>query len=451
MHSARSVVRLVTILVLLLTAGLAEEPLRPKDVRTLAKQGSSAIPRLQELLKSQDLEIRVEAVKAIVEIGGKDSLTPLIQATTDNDSEVQIRAVDGLVNFYLPGYVRTGLSASLRRVGTSIKGKFTDVNDQVIDAYVEVRPDVIEALGKLARGGSSLESRASAARALGILRGRAAVDDLVAAIRSKNSEVIYESLVALQKIRDQSAAPKIAFLLHDLDEKVQIAAIETTGLLQNKDSIPDLMDAIKRAKNNKVRRAALTAIAMLPEEGNRETYARYLHDKDEGMRAAAAEGYARLHNPADLAAIETVYKDEEKRAPRLAQAFALVMLGQHELSEFSPLQLLINTLNTSAYHGVAFPYLVEAARDPAVRALLYQSLANATRGRKNPARRSVSAQRGSGKRAVSGKTQPRRRRPGSAGGIASPACVAGPPVENYFAFFCFCWPTRTLKCACLAS
>ncbi|MBI2679616.1 MAG: HEAT repeat domain-containing protein [Candidatus Solibacter usitatus] len=382
MPAVRCVARLLAIFVLLLTAGFAEEPLRPKDVRALAKQGSTAIPQLQELLKNPDLEIRVEAVKAMVEIGGKDSLTPLIQATADNDAEVQIRAAEGLVNFYLPGYVRTGLSASLRRVGTSIKAKFTDVNDQVIDSFVEVRPDVIAALGRQAHAGSSIESRASAARAVGILRGRGAVDDLIAAIRTKNSEVIYEALVALQKIRDQSAAPKIAFLLHDLDEKVQIAAIETTGLLQNKDSIPDLMDAIRRARNNKVRRAALTAIAMLPAEGNREIYARYLNDKDEGMRAAAAEGYARLRNPADLAAIETVYKDEEKRAPRLAQAFALVMLGQHELSEFSPLQLLINTLNSAAYHGVAGPYLVEAARDPAVRALLYQGLPNATKDEK---------------------------------------------------------------------
>jgi len=375
-------VRLLAIFALLLAVGLAEVPMRPKDVRNLAKQGSSALPQLQEFLKNADLEIRVEAVKAILEIGGKDSLTPLIQATADNDAEVQIRATDGLVNFYLPGYVRTGLSASIRRVGTSIKGKFTDVNDQMIDPFVQVRPDVVEALGKLARNGASLESRANAARAIGILRGRAAVDDLVAAIRSKNGEVIYECLIALQKIRDDSAAPKIAFLLHDLDEKVQIAAIETTGLLLNKDSIPDLLDAMRRAKNNKVRRAALTAIAMLPMDSNRETYARYLNDKDEGMRAAAAEGYARLHNPADLPAISTVYKDEEKRPPRLAQAFALVALGQHELSEFSPLQLLINTLNSSAYHGVAFAYLVEVSRDPAVRALLYQSLANATKDEK---------------------------------------------------------------------
>ena len=83
-----------------------------------------------------------------------------------------------------------------------------------------------------------MEARANAARALGILRGKAAVPDLLAALRSKDTDVIYESLIALQKIRDESAAPGVAFLLRDLDQKVQLAAIETVGLLQNKSSCP---------------------------------------------------------------------------------------------------------------------------------------------------------------------------------------------------------------------
>jgi len=113
-------------------------------------------------------------------VGTPGSLALLIQATADNDPEVQIRATDGLVNFYLPGYVQRGLSASLKRVGTSIKGKFTDTNDQVIDAFVIPRPDVIQALSALVRGGASMETRANAARALGILRAKTAVPDLVA-------------------------------------------------------------------------------------------------------------------------------------------------------------------------------------------------------------------------------------------------------------------------------
>ena len=81
--------------------------------------------------------------------------------------------------------------------------------------------------------------------------------------------MIYESLIALQKIRDESAGPRIGFLLRDLDPKVQIAAIETTGLLRNKEAVPELMDVLNRARDAKVQRAALTAIAMLPDETSR--------------------------------------------------------------------------------------------------------------------------------------------------------------------------------------
>src|SRR6202051_3020470 len=96
----------------------AQETLRPKDVRALAKQGSSALPWLQDLLRSPDVDVRIEAVKAITEIGTQGSLAALVQATGDTDAEVQIRATDGLVNFYLPGYVQRGLGASIKRVGT---------------------------------------------------------------------------------------------------------------------------------------------------------------------------------------------------------------------------------------------------------------------------------------------------------------------------------------------
>src|SRR5258708_18427210 len=131
------------VITLALFSASAQEAVRPKEVRNLAKQGSSALPRLQELLRNPDLDIRIESVKAITEIGTQGSLAPLVQASTDNDPEVQIRATDGLVNFYLPGYVQRGLGASLKRVGTSIKGKITDTNDQVIDAFVIPRTDVI--------------------------------------------------------------------------------------------------------------------------------------------------------------------------------------------------------------------------------------------------------------------------------------------------------------------
>jgi HEAT repeat protein len=352
---------------------------RAKAVRDYAKgAGSEIIPKLEPYLADPDVDVRLEAVKAIVEIGTQRSLDPLIKAAGDNDPEIQIRATDGLVNFYVPGYIKTGLTASLKRVGASIKSKFTDTNDLVIDPYVEVRPEVAVALGRIARGGASLDARANAARAIGILRGRQAIPDLEEALRSKDTQLIYESLVALQKIRDPSAGPKIAFLLHDLNEKVQVTAIETTGLLMNRSATTDLRDILDRSKKMPVKRAALTAMAQMPDPQLHGVYTSYLDNKDEGLREAGAEGIGRLKNPADSATAERAFGEENKTGPRLSLAFALVELGKHGTGEFDPLRYLINNLNSSGYRGVARPYLTEVARDPEVRQALYPVLKEST-------------------------------------------------------------------------
>src|ERR1700691_3337889 len=95
---------------------LSAQDVKPKDVREIAKRGAAAIPKLQELLKNRPPDTRAEAVKQLTEIGTSASLDPLMLATQDDDPQIQILATDGLVNFYSPGYVKTGLAGSLRKV-----------------------------------------------------------------------------------------------------------------------------------------------------------------------------------------------------------------------------------------------------------------------------------------------------------------------------------------------
>jgi HEAT repeat protein len=372
----------VALLTLAALCPITAQQVKPKDVREAAKAGSSSIPKLQEFLKNPSSDVRNQAVRELVDIGTAGSLDPLIQATKDNDPEIQILAADGLVNFYSPGYVKGGVGGTVRRVATGIRSKFTDTNDLVIPAYVQVRPEVIAALAQLVSGGANLESRANAAHGVGILRGRAAINQLVDGVHSSDSSLIYESLVALQKIRDDSAGPRVAFRLHDLDPKVQIAAIQTVGVLFDKAAVPDLVDVLNRTRDAKVKREALTSIAMLPQEQSRSLYAQYLTDKDDRLRAAAAEGFGRLHKTADLPMLEKAWKDEQKALTRLSLAFAQVMLGKTELSEFSPLRYLINNLNSAAYEGVALPFLIELARNPAICQALYAPAESGTRDEK---------------------------------------------------------------------
>lgn len=355
---------------------------RARAVRDLASKGDDAIPQIAGYVRDPDTEVRLEAVKALDNIGGPKTVDPLVIAARDNDPEIQIRAADGLVNVYLPGYLKTGISGSLKRAGNTIRAKFTDTNDQIIDPYVEVPAPVIEVLGRQARGGASLESRANAARALGILRGRAAVPDLLEALNSKDDRLMYESLIALQKIRDPSAGPGLAFLLHDLNDQVQIAALEATGILRNQGAAPDVRDVVDHARNQRIRREALSALAMLSDPADHGVFLRYLTDKDDGLRGAAAEGLARLKDPADLPAVEKAFESERNTNARLSMAFAVVSLGNHQMSEFSPLQYLVNTLNSRAYRNVAIPFLIELARDPAVRQAIYPILTHATRDEK---------------------------------------------------------------------
>ncbi len=380
--------RLITAFIAVNIAAIAQTP---KDVRAVAKQGPTAIPTVTQYLNSQNVDTRIEVIKQLIALGGKDTIDPLIRGTQDADAEVQIRATDGLVNFYLPGYVRQGLGSSVVRAGASLRAKFSDTNDQVIDVFVTVRPEVIAALGKLARGGSSVDARANACRAIGILRGQAALPDVIEALRTNDNRVMYEALVAMQKIRDPAAGPRIMYLMRDLDDRVQSAAIEAVGLLRTTEARPALRDIVNHPRNNRTERAVLASLAYMPEAQDRSVFQRYLGSKDDKLRASADEGLGRIGDPADKPILEQSWKDEEKMLPRLASAFGLVMDGNLDLGDEAPLRYLINTLNSVAYRDVAAAYLIEAARRPEVRNALYKPLGEGTRDEKIQLSRVLSA------------------------------------------------------------
>ena len=60
--------------------------------------------------------------------------------------------------------------------------------------------------------------------------------------------------------------------------------------------------------------------------------------------------------------------------PRLAQAFALVSLGNQEYKEFSPLKYLTDSLNSKAWGGVAEAYVTELTREPAILSAIYSTM-----------------------------------------------------------------------------
>ncbi|HXR74887.1 MAG TPA: HEAT repeat domain-containing protein [Bryobacteraceae bacterium] len=353
------------------------------SIRDWGKRDSQAMPLIAKYLKDPDTDVREEAVKAIIKIGTQYSLDPLIEATHDNDASIQSQAVDGLVNFYLPGYVTTGgLSHTFTRVGRRIKSALSSRNDQTVDPGVLVRSDVIEAIGGVITGGAGFEARADGARAAGVLRGRAALPALEKALKSKNSDLIFESLVALQKIGDTSAGPSVAFLANDFDERVQTTALETLGVLHVTTAAPQIRQVIGRPRNDKVRRAALGALAMLGLPADKSIFEEYANSKDSDLRIAALEGIGRIRDPQDFPTLEKAFNDEKNLKPRLAAAFALVSEGKLDTSEFSPLRYLVNGLGLSKGNSASQAYLQELCRRQDVRQAVVKLIPDATKAEK---------------------------------------------------------------------
>jgi HEAT repeat protein len=353
------------------------------SIRSAGKRDSQAIPFLTKFLKDSDSEVREEAVKAIVNIGTQYSLEPLIEATHDSNSAVQIRAVDGLVNFYLPGYVTTGgVTHTFTRVSKRIRDTFSNRNEDMIGPAVTVRSDVVTALADLIGGASSMEARADAARAAGILRAHDALPALEKALQSKNTNLILESLVAIQKVGDTSAGPSIAFLANDFDAEVQATALETLGILHTTDSAPQIRQVVNRPRSDRVHRAALEALSMLALPEDRKLFLDNKDSKDPELRMSAIEGLGRIRDPQDYPVIENAYNSDKDLKPRLAAAFALVNEGKLDITEFTPLRYLIDGLNLSKGHSTSVAYLQELSRRAEVRKALLPLLAKGTKEEK---------------------------------------------------------------------
>lgn len=366
---------------------------RIKAAQRLGSLGESQqIPLLRKLLKDPVADVRASAVDSIVRIGTQYSLDPLMEATLDNIPEIQIMAVNGLVNFYKLGYVRRGFKASLQNFGRDIRNRFAEPNEMIIEPYLDVPARVIRVVAKVIDEGSSIQSRASAARAAGVLRGREALPELKRALRSKDTMLMLESVRAIEKIGDLEAGRSLTFLLQDLDDRLQVAVVRAMGQLLVRESIPELVGLVKTSSKKKIRRQSLIALAKMPESGQLSIFQLYLEDKDHQVRAAAAEGIGRTGGKQHLKTILDAYARERSESARLSMAFAAVYLGDISYTTY-----LVDGLNSLFHRREARPFLIELSRRTEILSELYDPLINGTKNQKKELSHviSISGNRGS--------------------------------------------------------
>ncbi len=348
----------------------ADPKVRERAARQLGENGNPVyVPALGGMLKDPDDKVRLAVVRSIVRLGTPASLSPLCQAVRDGLPEIRYLALDGIVNFYLPGYVDIGFGGFFRSVGQRVQGLFSDVDTAVVDADTQLDPEVVRTLRSTVTGAPDMNTRVRAARVLGILRAREAVPDLLEAAFGNNVDLTYEVLRAFQKIQDTSVGPRITFLLHYPQKGIQERAATTIGLLKAEEAIPDLRTLLQTSDDKNVRIAALDALAFMPTAETGPLLRQYLEDKEELMRTSAALGLGRLKDAADAGILEQARAKERDGGVRLALAFALVAHGRMDL-----LDEMVSNLTSRTRGGEARPYLIELAREAAVREALYPKI-----------------------------------------------------------------------------
>src|SRR3990172_10589646 len=120
---------------------------REKAARALGDQGNSAyVSALAPAVQDKNEKVRMAVVKALIRLDSPASLAPLSLAVRDSLPEIRYLAIDGILNFYLPGYVDTGFGGFFRSVSGRVEALFSDVDAVVADPDIRINETALRTL-----------------------------------------------------------------------------------------------------------------------------------------------------------------------------------------------------------------------------------------------------------------------------------------------------------------
>ncbi len=334
----------------------------PKTRREAARQLGDAgerraIPALGKAVKDLDEETRFRAVEALGKMLDREAIPFLSEALGDSSRRVKETAIHGLVTLYvnLPGSGR--LAGLFNRTVELFRHSSEEL---IVSPGTKVDPKVVEALAG-AVSDPDKDTARDAARALGILRGRQAVEAMTKVLFEAPHDVAMELLRAFQKIGDPRPAPEVARLLDRYDKDLRGEAAYTLGLLGGRDDWGALRKLFEGDRQREVRRRAFEGLSRMPAPDQAAWFLGYLEDKDERLREFAAGALGRLApepGPEIDVKLRARHEAEKDGRVRLALDFALVARGHGEF-----LGELMDSLDSALHRRYGKAYLVELGRD----------------------------------------------------------------------------------------
>lgn len=310
---------------------------RLQAAEALGKQRRrEAVQPLTGLARDEEPKVRLAMVRALAELRDVGAVPTLVTALDDGDRKVREEAISALVELYAEKERTTPVDRFLQI--------FSDEYDRSsVGPYVQVDPSVVPGLVSRLRGDQDGSNRESAALALGILDGRPAVRDLVAALEDPAQNVRAAAAIALGKVGSAEDGKALIARLEDVPA-VRNRALYALGVLRVKEAGPALRQMYETNRRQELGLKALACLSRIGDPGQAELFRQLAYDPDVEKRRLAVEGLGRIADASMLPAFKKDFQRERNDELRLAYAFAISLLGDRAFIDTLVLCLPSRTL-----------------------------------------------------------------------------------------------------------
>jgi HEAT repeat protein len=310
----------------------------------------SAIPEIERFMKDEDASVRGAAAHAYIELGGKEK-APVIALLRDPSPEVREKVLLGLAGAgvreaaveilpLLQSKERTDRTYACYALGTLRARQAIPDLLPLVRRDEEALGSAIQALGLLRAREAAPEIqkhlghpedfvRSAAAKAMGELGRREAVPDLIPLLKDPHNFARAFAALSLGELGARDRIPDLVALLSDPDGEVRCNAARALGEVGSVESVPLLIPLLK-ADHRGVREDTVVALGLLRAKDALSEVSRCLEDRSPRVKGVAAEALVRLEATSEIDRLKTLMAKEGDGWMRSNFGAALAALGSRE-------------------------------------------------------------------------------------------------------------------------